>query len=146
MILCSVATARNFHMTGASWNTKLAILWLIQAVNAIGIVEVSRIENVPGLIAFEGSSGVLAITLAIFCGLAWFSAEFPARITRWPNLVCGLLVIFFKSWALLNPFFIGLGEEIYSSWVINEVIGLLLGLPIIWYAWKAPKLDPRFAQ
>lgn len=126
-------------MPSASWNTKLSILWLIQAVNAIAIVDISRIENVEGLIAFEDSSGVLAVSLAICCILAWLSAIFPARIARWPSLAFGLIFAFLKVWALITPYSLGLGDQLYASWIFNELIGLLLVIPIVWYAIKVPK-------
>ena len=129
-------------MSGMSWNAKLSVLWLVQAINPIGIAMISQIGDAE-LKAFNGdnASVALALGVSICCLMTWAYAAFPARLVRWPSMVLGTLSSLYKLAALILPVLGLVPGSLYPAWVINELTGLFLGLLIVWYAYKGPKPD-----
>jgi hypothetical protein len=122
---------------------RLAVLWLIQSINltaylvflvilrAAGVIQARTVEEAKATVSLVG------FILFIYLLVAWLSLTLKDTANRWTNLVLG---IFFAIMLALT----GAGairDGAPSAILLTIVLGFVMALLTIWYAWKWPKQE-----
>lgn len=117
------------------WKVKIVILWLFQGLDYFAYILITFVET--GLIGMNepntGRGATIAILFFIIFVLAWLSFITKPTISRWPNIIFGLLFFQLKIRAA-----VGLLVELSPGIVIVELCGAILAGLVIWYGWKIP--------
>jgi hypothetical protein len=118
---------------------KLSALWVALMLTYL-LGDVLRIFSgdfvageVGGMQIGQGLYLGLAILLVIPVAMVFLSLTFPFKANRWANII---LAIFFFGFNLIGlPTY----PSAYDRFLI--VVGLLLNVLTVWYAWKWPKQE-----
>ena len=117
------------------WKVKLVILWVFQVLFLFSFMFISFIETESfGVIKLGGSGTPISIILFIICMLAWLSFVAKPTITRWLNIVFGLLIFISKIIQIT-----GLLVDLSLGLIIIDLLGAVSAALIFWYGWKIPK-------
>jgi hypothetical protein len=125
------------------WKTRLAVLWIIQAVAfaAVHLMDPKVWSGVKGTLlevpALEQTRMLISIFFFIPCIMAWFSMTLKDSANRWLSFVLGILYALLK----LVSFISALTGGGSTSTIFNESWGSLAAILIVWYAWKMPKQE-----
>ena len=126
-----------------TWKIKLVILWIMQAINFFAVLFIFFLETggffngiKPGNATGEASAAATAIaivSLVIFI-MAWLSFVLKPKISRWPNIIFGIIFFWYKV-----SYLAGALSDGVTGIIINEIWGAIAAALIIWYGWKIPK-------
>jgi len=127
------------------WKTRIAVLWIIQAVAMsvyvfLFFMEPGAIEEiisgeVRGMQISEGLLFFYAIFWFIPWILAWLSLTLKGSANRWTNFVLGILFAIFLVIGLIESAIGGTSAAI----LVDYFLGIVAAALIAWYAWKWPK-------
>lgn len=124
-----------------AWQTRLAVLWLIQIANYVSYIFISTQES---LVAMEvGSDAAAALVLAVFffvpCLVAWLTFAGSESVARWLNIVFGALFALLK---LVATFGAAVGQiarpdgTVSPALIFNELWAIPVAALIVWIAWR----------
>ena len=119
------------------WKTRIAVLWIILAVNHIAYIFQSVLE--PGILKDFREVMLYSLTTFFFlpCLVAWLTLSLKNSATRWLNFVLAVLFALVKALVLIGDLNSGRSTAV----PINAFWGFLAAALIIWYAWKWPKQE-----
>jgi hypothetical protein len=80
-------------------------------------------------------TAIAFLVLFVMACLTFFAKP---KVSRWPNIILGLLTLNYKVIALLGVF----GDP-SPAIIINEIWGGIAAALIIWYGWKIPKTEAK---
>lgn len=127
--------------TPLAWQTRVAVLWLIQIANYISYIFISTQESISIMQAEPGESG---LTLAIFffvpCFVAWMTFAAQRSLALWLNIIVGAAFALLKLAAtiLAATGLIARPDGAISPAVIfNEFWAIFAAAFIVIYAWRA---------
>ena len=130
-------------MEPLKWKARLAVIWLIQSINltaylvfsvilkAAGAIQAQPVEEVKGAVSLAG------FIIFIFLLAAWLSLTLKDTAIRWINLVLAILFAIIRTLAGIAAFLDGAPSTI----LLTIVLGFVMALLTIWYAWKWPKQE-----
>jgi len=127
------------------WKTRIAVLWIIEAVGMSSYMFLSFMESgkIEGIMAGEIggmqiSEGVLFF-FAIFWFIPWILAFLSLTLkdsaNRWTNFVLGILWAIGLAYGLIESAIEGESAAI----LVGYFLGIVAAALIAWYAWKLPK-------
>jgi len=129
------------------WKTRIAVLWIIEAVGMsvfmfLSFMEPGRIEGIMagefgGMQIGEGVLFFLAIFWFIPWIMAWLSLTLKDSANRWTNFVLGILFAIFLAIGLIES---AIGGE-SAAILVDYFLGIVAAALIAWYAWKWPKQE-----
>ena len=70
--------------------------------------------------------------------MVWLSFVSKPTISRWPNIVLGLLIFFMYKAPGVIGYFVGLFDYLSVGIIITELWGAISAALIVWYGWKIP--------
>jgi hypothetical protein len=122
-------------MDELNWKNRLAVLWILQALNFIAVLVMP--DAMAAVVAEMGDiiGLVIAIYFVILALMLWLAVFTKPKVSRWPMLVVGALFGFVKIQWIISA----LTGEMIAGLLINEVWGFAVAVLTVWYAWKAPK-------
>ena len=125
--------------------TRIAVLWLIQAIGMSaamilffmepGFLEDIMAREVLGMEIGEGVMFWLAIFWFIPWIMAWLSLTLKASTNRWISFVFGILFAIYLIIGLIAQS----AEGRYAALLVGYFLGVVAGVLIAWHAWKLPK-------
>jgi len=78
-----------------------------------------------------GSMGSVFFLITIL--MVWLSFVSKPTISRWPNIIFGIIFFLYKVVALTGYFGV-----LTAGLIINEIWGGVAAALIVWYGWKIP--------
>ena len=132
-------------MEALKCRTRLAVLWLIQAINFTAYIMFNIILRAAGVIPARSVEEVkatpptLAFIFFIYLLMAWLSLTLKDKATRWTNVIVGIIFAIILALAGIT----GAVREGVSTGAIffTFVFGFVVFLLTIYYAWKLPKQE-----
>jgi hypothetical protein len=130
-------------MEPLKWKARLAVIWLIQSINltaylvfsvilkAAAVIQAQPVEEVKGAVSLAG------LIIFIFLLAAWLSLTLKDTAIRWINLVLAIFFAITRTLAGIAAFLDGAPSTI----LLTIVLGFVMALLTIWYAWKWPKQE-----
>lgn len=122
-----------------TWKVKLVILWIMLAINFCAYffllfieVEGSFYWRQPSAAPPAATATTASIFIIIFI-MTWLSFVLKPKISRWLNIILGIIFLLYKVWALIASYSDGT-----FAFFINEIWGAISVVLIIWYGWKIP--------
>ena len=118
------------------WKVKIVTLWVFQGIDYIAYMLIAFVETgLLGMIKPDNGdgTGIAIIFFTIFI-LIWLTLVTKPAISRWPNIVFGLLLFILKLLAIT-----GVLVKLSPGIIIVELLGAILAAFVIWYGWKIPK-------
>ena len=125
------------HLT---WKLKLVILWIFQVVNFFVVLLISYMESgtFVGRINPGDGSSMGSVFFLITILMIWLSFVSKPTISRWPNIVFGLLIFFMYKAPGVFGYFFGFFDYLSVEIIITELWGAIAAALIVWYGWKIP--------
>lgn len=128
------------------WKTRIAILWMIEAVGMLvyivllmllkpGIVQGIMAGNLAGMPITQGLGFLFAFYCWIPFAMAFLSLTLKDKANQWTNLVMGILIAAWCVSGLIDSAINGYPAAIAG----HNLVGVLGGVLIAWYAWKWPR-------
>jgi hypothetical protein len=134
------------------WKTRIAVLWIIQAVAFAATLLLALLgSEATRQILQNQFHDIARVEVSVFffipCLMAWLCLALRDSANRWLSFVLGIVFAVLKLLSL-SGVLAGEGRPIASIaksasaaiW-FNELWGLLAAILIIWYAWKWPKQE-----
>lgn len=123
-----------------SWQTRLAVLWLIQVANYTAYILISAQESISVVQADEAQTAmILAIFYFIPCLAVWLTFFGSRRLSRWFNITMGGLFALIKLIATISAVSGGITRPdgtLSAALIFNEFWAIPAAAFIVWFAWR----------
>ena len=121
---------------------RLALLWVIKAIGLssylfLGLIKYDTMGNMMKAMGQQDNKVwpvVMGLMWWIPWVMAWLSMTLKGSANRWSNFIMGIIM------GVVLIFDMVTNADISSpAMVIDFIVGLLVIVLIVWYAWKLPK-------
>ena len=123
-----------------SWQTRLAVLWLLQIVNYTAYIFISIRESIAVLPTDDAQTAAgLAIFYFIPCLAVWLTFFGSRRLSRWCNIGFGALFAIIKLIATIGAVSGGITRPdgtLSPALIFNEFWAIPAAAFIVWFAWR----------
>ncbi len=123
-----------------SWQTKLAVLWLLQIVNYTAYLFISMQESILVLPSDDAQTAVFLATFFFLpCLAIWLTFFGSRRLSRWLNITLGALIALIKLIATISAVSGGITRPdgtLSPALIFNEFWAIPAAAFIVWFAWR----------
>ena len=121
---------------------RLALLWVIKAIGFssylfLGLIKYGTMDNMMKALGQQGNDAwpiIAGLMWWIPWIMAWLSMTLKGSANRWSNFVLGIImgVVLISDMAKY-------ASKSSPAGLIDFIVGILIYVLIVWYAWKLPK-------
>jgi hypothetical protein len=136
----TITIARRLKMELLRWKSRMAVLWIIQAIAFAAVLLFALTEPEATRQGLHTQSTIFVVSVIFFiaCIMAWFCFTLKESVNRWLSFVLGIL---FAAAKLISMSGALSSDAVPAAYRFHELWGFLAALLIVWYAWKWPKQE-----